>query len=64
MIPYEIVVFTGNENKAQFKTNVFVKLHGTPIYNQTDYIQINRQPYLFQSDQIDKFEVNFVKFNY
>ncbi|VDP32279.1 unnamed protein product [Schistosoma mattheei] len=57
MIPYEIIIFTGDRSGSQTKSIVTVQLYGTPLKRKTEIIRLSRTQHHFKFGQPEAFRI-------
>ncbi|KAK4470570.1 hypothetical protein MN116_006112, partial [Schistosoma mekongi] len=57
MMPYEIIVFTGDKSGSQTKCFVTVQLFGTPLKRKTEIIQLSKAKHTFKFGQPEVFRI-------
>ncbi|RTG90643.1 uncharacterized protein DC041_0002340 [Schistosoma bovis] len=57
MIPYEIIIFTGDRSGSQTKSIVTVQLYGTPLKRKTEIIRLSRTQRHFKFGQPEAFRI-------
>ncbi|KAH8871549.1 Lipoxygenase homology domain-containing protein 1 [Schistosoma japonicum] len=57
MMPYEIIIFTGDKKGSQIKCCVTVQLFGTPLKRKTEIIQLSKTKHNFKFGQPEVFRI-------
>nr|CAH8854289.1 unnamed protein product [Trichobilharzia regenti] len=57
MMPYDVVIFTGDKSGSEAKCNVSIQLFGTPMQRKTEIIKLSHKPHCFKFGQPETFRI-------